>query len=263
MVLVLGRCAASKLWYDKFKSMIEPKIIYEDNDILIIDKPYGLVVNRAETVKKGSTLQDWIERKYSTFNPTIGGQSLKDEDKDFNNRSGIVHRLDKDTSGVMIIAKNSTSFFNLQKQFKDRLVTKKYLTLVHGKVEPPVGDIKLPLARNPQDRQKFSVRLGGRESVTYYKRLKVFKSPVGEDVTLLEVAPKTGRTHQIRVHLSHIGYPIIADPIYLGHKRLISDKSWCYRLFLHAKYLCFLHPQSGQRVEFTTDLPRGLQKIVA
>jgi 23S rRNA pseudouridine1911/1915/1917 synthase len=236
---------------------LEPKIIFEDEDIVVIDKPAGMVVNRAETVKMGSTLQDWIEKRFKIYD-----LRFKSEIGDFQNRSGIVHRLDKDTSGVMVIAKNPEAYFNLQKQFKDRLVAKKYLALVHGRVEPPEGNIRLPLARNPKDRQKFSVRLGGREALTFYKRIKLFKSPMNEAVSLLEVFPKTGRTHQIRVHLSHIGYPIVADPIYLGRKRLISDKEWCWRLFLHAKFLSFNHPKTGKRLEFFVDLPRGLRKLV-
>jgi len=218
--------------------MLTPKIVFQDDDILVINKPSGLVVNRAETVKE-KTLQDWTEKKLKVKSAKLEVNS------DFINRSGIVHRLDKDTSGVMVIAKNAQSFIDLQKQFKQRKVIKKYLTLVHGQVEPKIGDIKLPLARNPSDRKKFSVRLEGRKSLTKYKVIKIIS-----DLSFLEIEPRTGRTHQIRVHLKHIGYPLVSDPIYLGKKRLAEDRQWCSRLFLHAFYLSFIHPRTKKRVEF-------------
>jgi len=239
--------------------VLEPKIIFQDNDILVINKPSGLVVNRAESVK-GKTLQDWIENKFSNC------QILKLSNCDSKWRSGVVHRLDKDTSGVMIIAKNAKSFIFLQKQFKERKVIKKYICLVHGKVEPREGDIKMPLARTPADRKKFSVRLGGRKAITEYKVLKTYQLPgLYQDSTsgvkqlsLLEINLKTGRTHQIRVHMKHIGYPIVSDPIYLGGKRLKQDQRWCPRLFLHAQYLSFFHPRTGERVEFEAKIPKDL-----
>lgn len=234
--------------------MLEPKIIFEDDYILVVNKPSGLVVNRAETVRK-KTLQDWAEEKI----------------KGFIKRSGIVHRLDKDTSGVMVIAKTPQAFVDLQKQFKERKVVKKYLALVHGKVEPRRGDIKMPLGRKLSDRKKFTVRLRGKQGVTYYQvidYLNLFylicdrvldKKKIGQNkqewFSLLEVQPKTGRTHQIRVHLAHIGHPIVSDPIYLGRKRLKEDKKWCPRLFLHAAYLGFYHPKTKKRMGFEAKLP--------
>ena len=238
--------------------MAEPKIIFQDDYILVIDKPSGLVVNRAESVR-GKTLQDWLE---SNFQFSIFNFQLY--------RSGIVHRLDKDTSGVMVIAKNAKSFTNLQKQFKERKVIKKYLALVHGKLEPRIGNIKMPLARNPVDRKKFSVRLGGRKAVTEYRVLKTYQlselyqdsTPGVEQLSLLEINLKTGRTHQIRVHLKHINHPLVSDTIYLGEKRLKHDKVWCPRLFLHAKYLSFFHPKTGERIEFKVELPIELKQTI-
>jgi len=250
--------------------MRAPKIIFEDEDVLIINKPSGLVVNRAETVR-GKTLQDWVEE-----NTQILKYSNKQTNKfqEFFRRSGIVHRLDKDTSGVMVVAKNGKSFVNLQRQFKERKVIKKYLALVHGRVEPRVGDIKMPLARKREDRKKFAVRLRGRKALTSYKKLSYLSrdrmssrtknkgSKDKEWFSLLEAQPKTGRTHQIRVHMKHIGHPIVSDPIYLGEKRLKKDKKWCPRLFLHAQYLSFSHPKTGKRVEFEAKLPEILNKTL-
>lgn len=252
--------------------MLTPKIIFQDKDILMINKPSGLVVNRAESVRV-KTLQDWLEQDYSGWDwATLRALKESERTENFINRSGVVHRLDKDTSGVIVVAKNAETFKYLQKQFKERRVIKKYLCLVHDKVEPKIGDIKMPLARSLKDRKKFSVRLGGRASVTNYKVLQVYDESIHHTsfkprglkdlkdrrFSLLEVMPKTGRTHQIRVHLKHIGHPIVSDPIYLGKKRLKQDGEWCPRLFLHAQYLSFIHPKTGKRVEFKAKIPKEL-----
>jgi len=236
--------------------MPKPKIIFSDRWILVINKPSGLVVNRAETVK-GKTLQDWVEEN-NQISKSVNNRII--EDRDFVSRSGVVHRLDKDTSGIMVVAKTPQAFTELQRQFKDRQVIKKYLALAHGRLKPKKGDIKLPLARNPQNRKKFVVRLKGKMALTYYQVLNYWQK--GEWFSFLELKPKTGRTHQLRVHLSHLGHPIVADPIYLGRKRLIGDRQWCSRLFLHAQFLSFIHPQCGQRVQFSLDLPEELRKIM-
>lgn len=231
-----------------------PKIVFEDNFILVINKPSGLVVNRAETVKV-ETLQDWVDKTLSNC------QIVKLSNSDSRWRSGIVHRLDKETSGLLVIAKDIFSFQNLQKQFKERKVKKQYLALVHGWVKPKIGDIKLPLARNPSDRKKFTVRLGGKKAITEYKVLKYVGSSE-KKFSLLKINLKTGRTHQIRVHLKYIGYPLAADSIYLGSKRLKNDNKWCPRLFLQAEYLSFFHPQTNQRREFQIPLCLDLKKAL-
>lgn len=203
--------------------MTAPKIIFEDEFILVIDKPSGLTVNQNET---------WVGDKF------------------------VVHRLDKDTSGLLIMAKTPEALEKLQLQFKNREVVKKYLALVHGQVTPSEGTINAPIERNPFNRKHFGVFPGGRESITNYKLLKSLKS-----LTLLEVAPHTGRTHQIRVHLKYLGYPIVSDPVYGGRKNLQADLKFCPRLFLHAAYLKIKHPETGEVLEFNSPLPTELNKI--
>lgn len=200
------------------------KIIFEDEFILVIDKPSGLVVSQDEA---------WVGDKF------------------------IVHRLDKDTSGLLIMAKTPDALEKLRLQFKNREVVKKYLALVHGQVTPPEGIINAPIARNPFNRKHFGVFSGGRESNTSYRTYKTYKT-----YTLLEVTPHTGRTHQIRVHLKYLGYPIVSDPIYGGRKNLQADLKFCPRLFLHATYLKIRHPAlAGKILEFNSPLPVDLNKI--
>jgi len=232
-----------------------PKIIFEDDYILVINKPSGLVVNRAESVKV-KTLQDWLDEKLAEC------QIIQMGRKDPRWRSGIVHRLDKDTSGVLVVVKDTFSFQNLQSQFKERKVVKKYLALVHNKVEPKKGSIRLPLARSLKDRKKFAVRLRGKRAETFYEVKKYFQKENREYFTFLEVQPKTGRTHQLRVHLKYIGYPIVADPFYLNKKMLLEDNKFCHRLFLHAEYLSFFHPKTREKIEFYALLPLPLKNVL-
>jgi 23S rRNA pseudouridine1911/1915/1917 synthase len=234
----------------------QPQIIYQDQEILIINKPYGLVVNRAESVKQ-KTLQDWVEKKFDFINPQKNTKSL-----DFIKRSGIVHRLDKDTSGAMVIAKNIKCFKHMQQQFQQRQVEKKYLALAHGKLEPKSGDIKMPLARQLKNRKKFAVRLSGRQAITYYQ-VKKYLHKDGEKFSLVKLQPKTGRTHQLRVHLKHLGHPIVSDPIYLGKKRQKQDELWCPRLFLHAQCLKFQHPELNKKLEFEAELEITLKHCLS
>jgi 23S rRNA pseudouridine1911/1915/1917 synthase len=224
-----------------------PKIIFEDKELLVIDKPAGMIVNRAETTRKEETVQDWIK---NNFNFPIAALA--------NLRNGIVHRLDKETSGLLLIAKTPKTFAGLQKQFKERKIAKRYLALTHGKVEPRQGIIQASISRNPFDRKKFGVFLGGREAKTNY-RVKEYYRFNNEDYSFLELAPATGRTHQIRVHLKFIGHPIVADEKYVGRKTLRKDLEWCPRLFLHAAALSFLHPVSYRRLNLVSKLPSDLR----
>lgn len=223
--------------------MIGIKIIYEDDSFLVLDKPAGITVNRSETTK-GDTLQDYLEEK---FNIPV-------------ERSGIVHRIDKETSGLLLIAKNNESFASLQKQFKDRLVKKTYITLVHGDVKAD-GVVNVPVGRLPWARTKFGVLAGGREAVTKFKVIgsQIMKN---EHLTLLEVYPETGRTHQIRVHMKYVGHPIFGDELYAGRKTARSDRKILPRLFLHASKISFAHPTSGEGISFESKLPEELKRVL-
>jgi len=232
-----------------------PKILFEDDSLIVLEKPAGMVVNRAESVK-GKTLQDWVEEILE-----IGNWKLEIPSSDFIRRSGIVHRLDKETSGLLLVAKNPEVLTNLQKQFKERRVEKRYLALVHGQVEPGQGVIEASISRSPFDRKKFGVFLGGRAARTEYWAKDSYHHD-SEKYTLVELLPTTGRTHQLRVHLKYINHPVVADEKYAGRKTARADRQWCPRQFLHASFLAFTHPQTGEKVEFTSELPVELKKAL-
>lgn len=248
---------------------MDPKIIFEDEQILVIEKPCGLVVNRARTVK-GETLQDWLEKKVLILKGLTlqrAGSDLK-RNKEFINRTGLVHRLDKETSGLMVVAKTPEAMFNLQAQFKTRTVVKKYLALVHGRLKPLIGNIQAPIKRNPFNRFRFGVFSDGRPATTYYQVIDYYENPKEKNkskryYSLVEVLPKTGRTHQIRVHFSHLHYPVVSDDLYAGRRTSRADRGWCRRLFLHAAYLEFNHPVNQKRLKFTSELPEDLKAALA
>ena len=180
----------------------------------------------------------------------------------WNRRHGIVHRLDKETSGVMIVAKTKEAFEKLQAEFKSREVHKTYIALVHGKLEPLEGNITVPVGRLPWRRDRFGVVAGGRNSETDYKVLQFFPGN-NAGHTLVEFYPKTGRTHQIRIHCKYIKHAIVADEFYAGRKTARNDRKWCPRLFLHAASIKFIHPVSGKPVEFKSDLPIDLKEVLS
>lgn len=220
-------------------------VIYEDDNILVLEKPWGMVVNKADTTDGDLTLQAWVERYLHLTDLGIGG------------RAGIVHRLDKDTSGIIVVAKTEEAFYNLQAQFKNREVVKKYTALVHGLVRPALGTVNAPIDRNPFNRERFGIFPGGKEAVTDYKTIRNF----GDKFTLLELTPHTGRTHQIRVHMKHLGYPVVSDEFYAGRKQYREDAKWCSRQFLHASYLK-IKLLSGEYKEFKSELPEDLRKAL-
>jgi 23S rRNA pseudouridine1911/1915/1917 synthase len=213
-------------------------IIYEDDDLLVIDKPAGLAVHPAPG-HPAHTLVNAVLSHLSSLPDTGDWQ-----------RPGIVHRLDKDTSGVMLIAKNSDAYQNLTDQFRSRSVVKRYQVLVKGHLSPLDGVIEAPVGRDPRHRQRMAVveESKGREAKTGYHVIEY----VG-DYTLLEVKPETGRTHQIRVHLKAIGYPVAGDRVY-GVK-----SPHLQRQFVHASLLGFKLPSTGDYVEFTSPLPPDLE----
>ncbi len=217
------------------------KIVYEDNDVIVVDKPAGLTVHPAPGHPE-HTLANAILSHLPAIADTGEWQ-----------RPGIVHRLDKDTSGLIIIAKNNLAHQKLTEQFKARTVKKVYLTLVRGKVTPDQGTIEAPIGRDRSHREKMAItdRSHGREARTKYRVLKHLGS-----YSLLETIPETGRTHQIRVHLAAIGYPVIGDKVY-GVKSPLLD-----RQFLHAQRIKFQLPSSGKEVEFSSELPTDLTGVL-
>ena len=178
---------------------MEIGILFEDEDLLVLNKPSGITVNCSDTTRNEETVQDWVAKKYPNF---FKPNTSKDEESDFYKRAGIAHRLDKETSGILLVAKNEESFKDLQRQFKERVVKKRYLALSHGKLKVKEGEIKAPVGRLPWNRKRFGILAGGRESITKYKLLNYFVSQKNKSdfYSLVELFPETGKTHQIRVH---------------------------------------------------------------
>ena len=214
-------------------------LVYQDSDIVVIDKPAGLSVHPGPGHPDQTLVNGLLARC-----PDIqgGGGAI---------RPGIVHRLDKDTSGLMMVAKNHHAHQELSNQIKDRRVTKGYMALATGVVSPDAGLIDQPIARDPRHRKRMAVVSGGRESRTRYR---VLETPAGH--SLLELALETGRTHQIRVHLAHLGHPLLGDGVY-GKASPLLD-----RHFLHASLLGFQHPRTGEALEFRAELPPDLAGVL-
>lgn len=224
-------------------------ILYEDDALLVIDKPPGIVVNRANTVLE-KTVEDWVKETYHT---TI-------------DRAGIVHRIDKETSGILLIAKTPEAFLELQRQFKEREVKKTYLALVHGKLVPEEGVINAPVGRLPWNPERFGVVPGGKEAVTKYKSSKyivVSSKGMEEDCALVELYPQTGRTHQIRVHLKYINHPIVGDYLYAGRKTSRDDRVWAPRVMLHAWKISFTHPVTGKTLAIEAPIPDDMRRCIS
>ncbi len=214
-------------------------VIYEDDDLLVIDKPAGLTTHPAPGHPSHTLVNAVLARLPSL--PDSGDAS----------RPGIVHRLDKDTSGLILVAKNSPALANLQNQFKARSVVKAYLVLVKGHLSPESGFIDAPIGRDPGNRKRMAVIDNGREARTQYRVVKY----VG-NCSLLEIKPETGRTHQIRVHLGAIGYPVVGDKTYGVKSPHLS------RQFVHACRLGFKLPSTDEYKEFTSELPPDLEQAL-
>ncbi len=302
-------------------------VVYEDQQLLAINKPAGIVVNEAKT-NSGETVQSWFFQRLlnelglisctnterqseKNQSPTSGSKenqllteyflenstwkelvpSQFDDyygtpSEIFMKRQGIVHRLDKDTSGVLLLAKNPGSLVNLLSQFRQRTVKKKYRCLVHGQMKVKSAAVRVPIARSHHNRHKFAADIEGRQATTYYRVLRYFLQ-INEDqlretllkgqgsskietlagsyqqgFSLLECILETGRTHQIRVHLAHLGHPVVGDKLYGGSRRSSLDSVWCSRQFLHAAILGLTHPQSKKKQVVEAKLPHDLQKVL-
>lgn len=247
-------------------------VIHEDSDMLVVDKPAGMIVNKADTAKGLVTLQDVVDDKFQfsdlTF-PTesneeymVDGYNKLDE---FKSRSGIVHRLDKETSGIILIAKNPKTFIKLQKQFKDKTIQKTYTTLVHGKIEKGSGEVIAPIGRLPWNRMRFGIFPEGRPAHTNYSVLSHMTLAEGkfkEDFSLVEVYPQTGRTHQIRVHFQYLKHPVFGDELYAGRKTGRDDRKFVNRHFLHASKISLNHPTTNKLVEYESKLPEELEAFL-
>ena len=217
-------------------------IIYEDDDMLVINKEKGIVVHPGNGNPDG-TLANAVMAKCKGSLSGIGGKI----------RPGIVHRIDKDTSGLIIVAKNDTAHINLSKQIQDRKVKKTYIALVRGVIKENEATINMPIGRSSKDRKKMAVTKDGKEAITHFKVLKRYNG-----FTLLEVKIETGRTHQIRVHLSEIGYPIVGDEVYSNGKNPFGVKGQ----MLHAEKLELKHPRTGKDLTFEAPVPKYFENII-
>lgn len=227
-------------------------IVYEDDELIVVNKPAGIVVHPAAGVMSG-TLANALAFHFQQLS-TSGGVA----------RPGIVHRLDKGTSGLMVVAKTESAHENIADQFRDREIFKSYVALVHGQVEKRTGQIDQPIARDRGNRTRMAVVRGGRPALSIYRVRKRF-----ERFTLLNVELKTGRTHQIRVHLAWLKHPVVGDEAYgTGRDKTIPDHkvrtevAKLGRQFLHAEQLGFRHPKTGEAMKFTAELPTELLAVL-
>ncbi|MDQ0339249.1 23S rRNA pseudouridine1911/1915/1917 synthase [Caldalkalibacillus uzonensis] len=215
-------------------------IVYEDEDVLVVNKPRGLVVHPAPGHYSGTLVNGLLA--HCTDLSGINGVL----------RPGIVHRIDKDTSGLLMVAKNDRAHLSLAKQLSGHRVIRKYVALVHGQVGPGSGTINAPIGRDPHNRQRMAVVAGGKPAVTHFEVIQRFTR-----YSLIECRLETGRTHQIRVHMKYIGHPLAGDPVYGPAKTLPIDGQ-----ALHAKVLGFEHPSSGEQMIFDSPLPQDMEQLI-
>ncbi|WP_321384623.1 RluA family pseudouridine synthase [uncultured Enterococcus sp.] len=215
-------------------------IVYEDQDVAVIDKPQGMVVHPAAGHANGTLVNALMYhiKDLSSINGVI--------------RPGIVHRIDKDTSGLLMVAKNDKAHESLAEQLKEKTSVRKYLALVHSEIGHEKGEINAPIGRSKVDRKMQAVIENGKDAVTHFEVIERFK-----DYTLIELQLETGRTHQIRVHMKYIGHPVAGDPLY-GPKKTLKGNGQ----FLHAKTLGFTHPSTGEYMEFESPLPEIFEKTL-
>jgi 23S rRNA pseudouridine1911/1915/1917 synthase len=228
------------------------EIIHEDSDVVVVNKPAGLVVHPAAGVQSG-TLANALSYHFDQLSRNAGVT-----------RPGIVHRLDKNTSGLLVVAKNESAHENLAAQFRGREVVKSYVALVHGIVQKESGQIDRPIARDPRNRTRMAVVSGGRSALSLYRVRRRYES-----FTLLDVDLKTGRTHQIRVHLAWLKHPVVGDDVYGGGRdNAVRDPKLKARIrklgrhLLHAERLAFRHPTTDKLMEFKAPLPAELNELI-
>lgn len=214
-------------------------IVYEDDDVIVVNKPQGMVVHPAPGHPDHTLVNALL---YHSPLSTINGEF----------RPGIVHRIDKDTSGLLMVAKNDMAHRSLAAQLKAKTNEREYVALVHGVIKEDQGTIDAPLGRSPKDRKKQAVVADGRHAVTHFKVLKRY-----QHYTLVSCRLETGRTHQIRVHMKYIGHPLAGDPLYGPRKTLPGNGQ-----YLHARLLGFKHPRTGKQLTFTAPLPSYFQKML-
>lgn len=219
---------------------IKLDIVFEDNDVIVVNKPQGMVVHPAPGHPDHTLVNALL---YHTELPDINGTF----------RPGIVHRIDKDTSGLLMVAKSEKALKSLSQQLKDKTSRRKYIALVHGSFKESSGTINASLGRSLKDRKKQAVINGGRNAVTHFKVLERF----GNEYTLVQCQLETGRTHQIRVHMKYINHPVVGDPLY-GPRKTIKGKGQ----FLHAAELGFKHPTTGEEMDFKAPLPEIFEKTI-
>lgn len=214
-------------------------IVYEDDDVIVVNKPQGMVVHPSPGHPDHTLVNALL---YHSPLSTINGEF----------RPGIVHRIDKDTSGLLMVAKNDTAHKFLSKQLKEQKSLRKYIALVHGRINEDSGVVNAPIGRSPKDRKKQAVVSDGRDAVTHFEVLERFS-----DYTLISCRLETGRTHQIRVHMKYIGHPIVGDPLYGPRKTIVGNGQ-----FLHAQELGFEHPKTHELMIFSAPLPSIFEKTL-
>lgn len=231
--------------YLTYETDIKPEkmdldIVYEDDYLMVINKPSGLVVHPAAGHYSNTLVNGLLAH---TNNLSNNNGTL---------RPGIVHRIDKDTSGLLIVAKTDKAHEELAKQLKDKTLNRKYLALVNGRINHDTGEIDAPIGRDPLDRKKMCVTdINSKEAITYFKVLERYKN-----ATLIECKLNTGRTHQIRVHMKYINHPIVNDPVYN------NKKSTSFGQMLHAKEISFIHPITKKKMTFSCDVPKEFMEIL-
>ncbi|MBF7140397.1 RluA family pseudouridine synthase [Pediococcus pentosaceus] len=215
-------------------------IVFEDDDVIVVNKPQGMVVHPAPGHENGTLVNGLLDHAPLA---RVNGEL----------RPGIVHRIDKDTSGLLMVAKNDQAMLSLSAQLKAKTNQRKYLAIVHGNFKEEAGTINAPIGRSKKDRKKMAIVEDGRPAVSHFKVLERFT-----DYTLIECELETGRTHQIRVHLKYIGHPVAGDPLY-GPRNTLKG----YGQFLHAKLLGFKHPRTGEELVFEVDPPQIFQDTLS